>query len=537
MRDLAAVYAHVERAVADPERRVRLEGDIAAVRRVANPLQVGMAAETHFLFGDDRFARGARSSSGPRPATACSPRTRSPWAQIRGWIDAIRPELGLRDEVADLIVLAWAALRQRAWYQHGSLDPGAAARRGPPGHAAAARAAARPRRLAGRDVARRGAVRHPGQPVPDRGRRRRAHRGPSEPSWTLVADPAAGLVPRVELAYRHLGLPDDRPGRLATARAGASAWSRPCAGPAAGCAWSRPWPGPQLPATDTAVGELAAAGRGRRLGGWTRSGGTGSRPLRAAEDQDDERGRAAARHADGRCGRRSRRTSSRPGSAAALSAADDAIFDWLSAGQRATPVPLRRSRGPDDVPIYVPPSPLPPGRSGRATRAKGAPASEVLGPLRAFLDAHRDDAGGGRMAGAGVTVMATRATLPVLRALLDQARRKNYSSGVLGVRARPEWPGARGRSRTPSVPVRVVPCVSALAVREALLERADGQWLVVLTDRADDDLGAGRAQPPGVAPAAHPGPVGRGPAALRRHRGRARADHARPRTGTSPPAC
>ena len=40
----------------------------------------------------------------------------------------------------------------------------------------------------------------------------------------------------------------------------------------------------------------------------------------------------------------------------------------------------------------MPPSPLPsPGRAGRATRAKGAPASEVLGPLAAFLDAHRDE--------------------------------------------------------------------------------------------------------------------------------------------------
>ena len=43
--------------------------------------------------------------------------------QIRDWIDAMRPELGLRDEVADLIVLAWAALRQRAWYQHGGSVP------------------------------------------------------------------------------------------------------------------------------------------------------------------------------------------------------------------------------------------------------------------------------------------------------------------------------------------------------------------------------------------------------------------------------
>ena len=39
--------------------------------------------------------------------------------------------------------------------------------------------------------------------------------------------------------------------------------------------------------------------------------------------------------------------------------------------------------------------------------------------------------------------------------------------------------------------MRVVPCVSALAVREALLERVRDQWLVVLTDRTDDDLGAG----------------------------------------------
>ena len=38
VRDLAAVYAHVERAVADQDGRVRLEGDIAGVRRVANAL-------------------------------------------------------------------------------------------------------------------------------------------------------------------------------------------------------------------------------------------------------------------------------------------------------------------------------------------------------------------------------------------------------------------------------------------------------------------------------------------------------------------
>jgi hypothetical protein len=43
VRDLAAVYAHVERAVADRDGRVRLESDIATVRRVANALHVGSA--------------------------------------------------------------------------------------------------------------------------------------------------------------------------------------------------------------------------------------------------------------------------------------------------------------------------------------------------------------------------------------------------------------------------------------------------------------------------------------------------------------
>jgi hypothetical protein len=93
------------------------------------------------------------------------------------------------------------------------------------------------------------------------------------------------------------------------------------------------------------------------------------------------------------------------------------------------------------------------------------------------------------VAGGGVTA-TTQATLPVLRALLDQARHKDFRYGVLGVRARPEWTGTPTFTHA-DVLVRVVPCVSALAVREALLERVRDQWLVVLTDRPDDDLGAG----------------------------------------------
>ncbi len=85
---------------------------------------------------------------------------------------------------------------------------------------------------------------------------------------------------------------------------------------------------------------------------------------------------------------------------------------------------------------------------------------------------------------------AVAATLPVVRALLDEARRKNYRSGVLGVRTKPEWLGSATFVHD-DVPVSVVACVSSLAVREALLDRSREQWLVVLTDRSDHDLGAG----------------------------------------------
>jgi hypothetical protein len=82
------------------------------------------------------------------------------------------------------------------------------------------------------------------------------------------------------------------------------------------------------------------------------------------------------------------------------------------------------------------------------------------------------------------------ATLPVVHALLDEARRKNYHSGVLGVRARPEWTGPDSFEYQYS-PVRIVACISALAVREALQSRRAGGWLVVITDRSGEDLGSG----------------------------------------------
>ena len=387
VRDLGAVYTHVERAVAAQDRWVPLEGDIAAVRRVANPLRVGTAAETNFVFGDDRFPWGAEFERAAA-RDGIPPQDPVTVGQVRGWIDAIRPELGLRDEVADLIVLAWAALRQRAWYHHQSSIP----------------------------------VPRPGATRPDM--QLRPEPLPVPADWTaatsraevlfgiranpyltaaglaefteavrarldVAADSAAGLVQRVELAYRHLGLPADHPGRLATARAGAMLVEalRRAGGRVRLVETLARAP---LPATDTAVANslsraqaVASAVDAFR---WERLA-----PLRAAEHQPDEHGRAATRTlARLREATAADEFATRLGRV--LSETDDAIFDWLSVGQPATPVAEPEPRRPDDVPIYVPPSRLPPpGRSGRATRVKGAPVSEVLGPLRAFLDAHPDD--------------------------------------------------------------------------------------------------------------------------------------------------
>ena len=87
--------------------------------------------------------------------------------------------------------------------------------------------------------------------------------------------------------------------------------------------------------------------------------------------------------------------------------------------------------------------------------------------------------------------MTASASAPVLRELLDEARARNYQHGVIGVRAKPDWPPETRTFTHDKVRVRIEPCVSALAVREALLSRRRDEWLIVLTDRSDEDLGAG----------------------------------------------
>jgi hypothetical protein len=92
-----------------------------------------------------------------------------------------------------------------------------------------------------------------------------------------------------------------------------------------------------------------------------------------------------------------------------------------------------------------------------------------------------------------VTAEATVAgevTNAVVRALVDKARARPERGRVIGVRATPD-PGARRDLSHEGETVHVVPCVSALAIRTALLDHQDDEWLVILTDRPEEDLGAG----------------------------------------------
>jgi hypothetical protein len=117
--ELAAVLAAVERAQQDRDGRGFVEpAQREAVRRVANPLGVGHMGETHFLFGTDRF-RWDMLLSRAMGRDGLSPTDPVEVGRLRGWITAVSPPHGLRPELTDLIICAWAVLHNRAWYHFG----------------------------------------------------------------------------------------------------------------------------------------------------------------------------------------------------------------------------------------------------------------------------------------------------------------------------------------------------------------------------------------------------------------------------------
>lgn len=89
-----------------------------------------------------------------------------------------------------------------------------------------------------------------------------------------------------------------------------------------------------------------------------------------------------------------------------------------------------------------------------------------------------------------VAMAATQVSTSMVLAIVDEARAKNYRTGVIGIRGIPD------RAITADLPhqgqtVRIRAAESALAARELLGDHRDGDWLVIVTDRDDEDLGAG----------------------------------------------
>lgn len=91
-----------------------------------------------------------------------------------------------------------------------------------------------------------------------------------------------------------------------------------------------------------------------------------------------------------------------------------------------------------------------------------------------------------------MTVMTTVTPVSpsMVLAIIDEARAKDYRSGVIGIRGAPDA-AVKADVTHHGQAVRVRPAESALAVREVLTEHRESDWLVVVTDRDDDDLGAG----------------------------------------------
>lgn len=374
---LKQVAAHVARAVADREKRVELQGDQLAVRRIANALGVGTASEMHFIFGDDRFSPWSQEiekSLGRRAQEGgAEPDAPVTVAELRGWIDAVQPANGLRQEVSDLVIIAWAALRQRAWFQHGTALASAP---------------------------------DPGQLAP--AMELRMQPMPTAPEWAeavavagsvfaitssphLTAPAVAGLVEAVrsaantaaavaptlvtelEQAYRRVGVDvaSGDPQRLGTARTTAALVQQ--LQHQGGVTLVQTLAGSGLGTRATAAGKslssAASVTSSLKSFEWGRLA-----PLLDAIKGEGDRAKSAAAIVNA-LREALKADEIVTAVATALKDADNAVFSWLAA-PGSGPVP--------------PPPPQPPRAHGTATRAAGASDDELIGLMKAFLAEHVD---------------------------------------------------------------------------------------------------------------------------------------------------
>lgn len=376
VRELTAVQEAIDQAVADPDGRVQMDpAQRGAIRRISTALSVGSAGETHFLFGDDKFAFWGRELEQAAAREEVAPDAPVTVAQLRTWIRAITPAMGLRDEVTDLIAIGWAALRQRAWYHHGA--PIAAPRPGsarpemelrpeptPPSEQWAA--------AIGRGEKLFGLVANPyltPSAVADFSERLVA-------TARANADAAATVTRAVERAYSKLGLARDEPrGRLSTARAAADLVDRLTRG-SDRLTTIRTLAEMELPATPEAVAKslsTATAVSGALTSfRWDRLGG-----VLAARSGSDERAHSASAIVE-QLSKTVHSDEIATTIKKALDQADDQVFNWNSAG--AGPTPPEPIKDPGH----------PPAGRGSARVSAGGNANKAVEALHSFLEKHRE---------------------------------------------------------------------------------------------------------------------------------------------------
>lgn len=343
-----------------------------AIRRVANPLGVGYMGEDHFQFGRDRFAWATRfaRAMGANGIGAGDPVT---VRQLREWIASFEPRVGLRTELADLVICAWVVLENRGWYRYGApLVPAPA-----PGKLSDD-AELRPERLPAVDdwstaVDRAGALFGmvgnkylTGASVAELTERVRQY------ASGYVAD-AVTLVERLTDAYRRLGVPlNESTGRLATAVA-ARDLVRSIQATDDKVRLVELLARTAAPATDEALARSLSNAKAVASAlaeySWDRL-----QPLRTASSESDEAGRSAKEVVDRlRAALRQEELAQRL--TVALKRADDDAFTWAL---ERRPVPT-----PPDGEIDGEVRPVRGGRRQVGTRAD---LDRTLDELRAFVD-------------------------------------------------------------------------------------------------------------------------------------------------------
>lgn len=374
--ELQRVLEVVQEAHQDPDGRVFVEpAKREVLRRIANPLGVGHMGETHYLFGPDRFPWSMKFA---RKMGAAGVDLKDPVTvgDLRRWIREEQPPSGLRSEVSDLVVSAWAVEQGRAWYRHGApLVP-----------------APKPGQLTDEIELR-------PEPLPSTGEWQRAVTraatllGITGSTYltgaavaeltseirTKLAPLAAGvraLPTALEDAYAKLGITADASvtGRYATAK-GIAALVADVLARADNVAFIESFAAATLPGTDEAAARslLTATSVTGSLQGfnWERL-----KPLIAAEKQKDQRGADAKAALDRLRAALTADELAQP-IGAALQRADNDAFAWLSAAVDPTPTPTPT---PD-------PAPQPPAAGKRSVSTR-ADIAWVQSDIEAFIDEH-----------------------------------------------------------------------------------------------------------------------------------------------------